>query len=128
MADRHSCVFDGRRFGHVVYQVDGHVVSVLMTKSDTADARPVDRQLSWLGRVDGFAMALTRTPTHAVYIVSDLEDARFRPVAQSLADPLARLTASGSFHALPLDAHTSVVDAVIRIAAADALDRGAASY
>jgi anti-sigma factor RsiW len=122
VADRHSCVFDGRRFGHVVYQIDGHVVSVLMTKPDTAGAGPVDRQLSWLGRVNGFAMAVTRTPAHAVYIVSDLEDARFRSVAQSLADPLARLSASGSWLPFPLDAHISVVDSVIRIASADALD------
>ncbi len=95
VADRHSCVFGGRRFGHVVFRLDDHLVSLLMTTDDRAATSSANDRtpLSWLPRMNGFAMASMRTPGHVVYIVSDLQDADFRKVAEALADPVARLTA-----------------------------------
>jgi hypothetical protein len=90
VADRHSCVFDHRRFGHVVYRLDDHLVSVLMTN----DASNADsRQISWLPDVNGLAMASLHVPGHVVYVVSDLQNPAFRQVAESLADPLSKLAA-----------------------------------
>jgi hypothetical protein len=97
VADRHSCVFQNRRFGHVVFRLDQHLVSVLMTGDDSANggASAGPQQLSWLPSANGLSMASYRTPGHVVYIVSDLEDPAFRQVAESLAQPpvaaLARL-------------------------------------
>lgn len=96
IADRHSCVFGDRRFGHVVFRLDDHLVSVLMT-SDRSDPRSKadPRQLSWLPRVNGLGMASLHTTGHVVYIVSDLQDSDFRVVAQALAQPVSRLAALG---------------------------------
>jgi hypothetical protein len=86
VADRHSCVFQNRRFGHVVFLLDQHLVSVLMTRDDSArDSTSSDaQQLSWLPPVKGLSMASFTTPGHVVYIVSDLPDPAFRQVAESL--------------------------------------------
>jgi anti-sigma factor RsiW len=95
VADRHSCVFDERRFGHVIFRLDDHVVSVLMTADDSGDA-PASADaapLSWLPSIGGLSMASFQRPGHVVFIVSDLPDASFRQVAQSLADPTSRLAA-----------------------------------
>ena len=93
VADRHSCVFGGLRFGHVVFRLDDHLVSVLMTQDELASASSKDdvRQVSWLPRMNGLEMASIRTPGHVVYIVSDLQDADFRIVAQALAQPVSQL-------------------------------------
>lgn len=97
VADRHSCVFSGRRFGHVVFRLDDHLVSVLMTRDEMADASSKDdsRRLSWLPRTNGLGMASLRTSGHVVYIVSDLPDADFRSVAQALAQPVSQLAVLG---------------------------------
>ena len=89
VADRHSCVFENRRFGHVVFRLDQHLVSVLMTRDDSARTAPSAgaQQLSWLPTTNGLSMGSYRTPGHVVYIVSDLEGQAFRQVAQSLAQP-----------------------------------------
>jgi len=93
VADRHSCVFGGRRFGHVVFKLDDHLVSILLT-SDDAGSNGAERQrLSWLPRMNGLEMASLRTPGHVVYIVSDLQDSAFREVAEALARPVSRLAA-----------------------------------
>jgi anti-sigma factor RsiW len=86
VADRHSCVFADRRFGHVVFKMDDHLVSVLMT----ADAG-TGSGLTWLPRSGDFAMASLHVDGHVVFIVSDLADAPFRQVAQQLADPASKL-------------------------------------
>jgi len=97
VADRHSCVFGGRRFGHVVFRLDDHLVSVLMTQDGLAgtSSKQDVRQLSWLPRMNGLGMASLRTTGHAVYIVSDLQDSDFRVVAQALAQPVSQLAALG---------------------------------
>ena len=97
VADRHSCVFGGRRFGHVVFRLDDHLVSVLMTQDEltgTSSKNDV-RQLSWLPRMNGLGMASLHTTGHVVYIVSDLQDSDFRVVAQALAQPVSQLAALG---------------------------------
>lgn len=92
VADRHSCVFDGRRFGHVVFTLDDHLVSVLMTRDDHEQSRS-NAELSWLPRINGLGMASLHTSGHVVYVVSDLGDSDFRVVAQALAQPASRLAA-----------------------------------
>ena len=97
VADRHSCVFGGRRFGHVVFRLDDHLVSVLMTQDELtgASSKGDVRQLSWLPRMNGLGMASLHTTGHVVYIVSDLQDSEFRVVAQALAQPVSQLAALG---------------------------------
>ena len=61
-------------------------MSVLMTQDEltSASSRDEVRQLSWLPRMNGLGMASVHTTDHVVYIVSDLQDADFRIVAQAL--------------------------------------------
>jgi len=93
VVDRHSCVFDGVRFGHVVLRLDDHLVSVLMTAASEPADPAASGQLAWLPPNAGFSMASIRTSAHTIFIVSDLPDASFRQVAESLADPVSRLAA-----------------------------------
>jgi HAMP domain-containing protein len=82
--DRHSCVFDGRRFGHVVFQYKGRVVSLLVTGgSGLSGATPVLVANDSALRVAAFDVGM-----HAVFVVSDLPDQDTLRVAQALADPL----------------------------------------
>jgi hypothetical protein len=97
IADRHSCLFGGRRFGHVVFRLNDHLVSILMTKDELAGTASKDdvRQLSWLPRMNGLGMASLHTTGHVLYIVSDLQDSDFRAVAQALAQPMSQLAVLG---------------------------------
>jgi anti-sigma factor RsiW len=112
VADRHSCVFHNRRFGHVVFRLDTHLVSVLMTSDDSPRAAPSApvQQLSWLPAVKGLSMASYRTPGHVVYIVSDLDDPAFRKVAQSLAE--SRVAALADLFIMPV--RTGGLDVVVK--------------
>jgi anti-sigma factor RsiW len=92
VVDRHSCVFAGRRFGHVVLRLDAHLVSVLVTGDERIGTGVSAANATDLPDVDGQHVASFATPGHSVFVVGDLPDAEFRSVAQSLAQPLvARL-------------------------------------
>jgi len=95
VADRHSCVFQNRRFGHVVFRLDEHLVSLLMTRDDSARAAGLQQ----LPPINGLSMASFRTPDHVVYIVSDLPQPAFRDVAQSLWE--SRIAALGALFIPP---------------------------
>jgi anti-sigma factor RsiW len=85
VAERHSCVFQNRRFGHVVFRLDQHLVSLLMTRDDSGrSGSPVG--LQQLPPANGLSMASFHTPGHVVYIVSDLSDPAFREVARTLSE------------------------------------------
>jgi hypothetical protein len=90
--ERHSCVFENRRFGHVVFLLDRHLVSLLMTRDDSTSGASPDAALPLFSRVNGLSIATYDTPGHVVYIVSDLQGPEFREVAESLAESrVARL-------------------------------------
>jgi anti-sigma factor RsiW len=95
VVDRHSCVFQNRRFGHVVLRLDQHLVSLLMTRDDSARAAGLQQ----LPPVNGLSIASFRTPDHVIYIVSDLQEPAFRDVAQSLS--VSRMATVWDFFARP---------------------------
>jgi hypothetical protein len=95
VAARHSCVFQNRRFGHVVLRLDQHLVSLLMTRDDSARVSGLQQ----LPPVKGLSIASFHTSDHVMYIVSDLQEPAFREVAQSLA--LSRVAAVWDFLARP---------------------------
>jgi anti-sigma factor RsiW len=105
VADRHSCVFGGRRFGHVVFRLDDHLVSVLMTKEETTGPSSTrsGQQLEWLPRMNGLGMASLYTAGHVVYIASDLPEADFRGVAEARAQPASHLAALAAAWNLPTE-------------------------
>ena len=86
---RHSCVFEGRRFGHVVFKHSDHVVSLLVTIGDgEASAAPALVPTNSALRVAAFDVG-----THAVFVVSDLPDHDTLAVAQSLVEPVRQALA-----------------------------------
>lgn len=95
VAERHSCVFQNRRFGHVVLRLDRHLVSLLMTRDDSSRVAGVEQ----LPPVNGLSMASFRTADHVIYIVSDLKQPAFRAVAESLAE--SRMAALWDFFTRP---------------------------
>lgn len=100
VVDRHSCVFQGRRFAHIVLQSQGQVVSLLVTGNDgqaTESINGTDRtpRLAGLASNDGFEVVSFEIPGHIVFVVGSLGQQQLRQVAQSLSGPLYSRFARG---------------------------------
>lgn len=94
VVERHACVFNGRRFAHVVLQFQGQMVSLLVTEDERwwpslTGGREQPRLASWPA-VDGFAVVSFTTSHHDVFFVSSLSEPELRNVAEMLAEPVAR--------------------------------------
>lgn len=87
--NRHSCVFEGRRFGHVVLRYEDHVVSLLVTSGGgSSGTAPAIVQIGGTMHVASFDAG-----AHAVFVVSDLAAADTLGLAQALSDPVRRALA-----------------------------------
>jgi anti-sigma factor RsiW len=84
LLERHACVYQGRRFGHVVYRDNGEVVSLLVT----AAAPPAGVQLEPNdGRLQVAALPAGR---FLGFVVADLDREHVLRLAQTLTGPLSR--------------------------------------
>ena len=82
--ERHSCVYRGRRFGHVVFRYRGAVTSLLVTDG-TAPSRPE------LEATDtGAVVASLPAGRFVGFLVGSLERQQILDLAQLLAEPLSR--------------------------------------
>ncbi len=86
--ERHSCVFDGRRFAHIVLSYRGQAVSLLVAKDDGIWTLP-----STLSVTDGFRTTAFRGSKHVVFVVSALSDDDVQEVAAAMAGPVERALA-----------------------------------
>ena len=96
VVERHSCVFGGRRFAHIVVRYRRELISLVVTP----DARllrhlpgtsaPADGSIVTLAPVDGFHVAAFRGSDHAVFVISSLSDEDVLQVAQSMEPSVAR--------------------------------------
>ena len=86
--ERHSCVFDGHRFAHIVLSYRGQAVSLVVAKDAGIWTLP-----SALSVTDGFHTTAFRGSKHVVFIVSALSDDDVREVAAAMAGPVARALA-----------------------------------
>lgn len=97
VVERHSCAYGARRFGHVVLQYQGHVVSLLVTANEgsaraaeTADAVP-----HLIGRpMNGLSVVSVNGSRHAVLLVGDLGSADLTQLSQAVSLPLAQRLAT----------------------------------
>jgi anti-sigma factor RsiW len=97
VVERHSCAYGTRRFGHVVLNYQGHVVSLLVPASgesdpisDTASAAP-----HLIGRsTNGLSVVSVNGSRHAVLLVSDLGKAELEQLSQVVSLPLAQRLAT----------------------------------
>ena len=99
--EAHVCVFEGRRFAHVVLRQQGRLVSILVAERAAADAvgpaagrggrtpSPAPAVIG-LPQVEGFRAAAFAAPRHWVFVVSELGDVDNLAVARAVADPVYR--------------------------------------
>lgn len=92
VVERHSCIFRGRRFAHVVLRYRGELVSVLVTSNDgpadrapALDSLPVHEQ-----HIDGLGVASVRTARHTVAVVANFGGQELAQLGEALAVPVAR--------------------------------------
>ena len=85
--EAHSCVFDGRRFAHVVLRHRGKTISVLVTDTDlpAENGDVFNSQSDETMRVNGF-----RTAHHAVFVVSDLTEQENATITGAILPAVSR--------------------------------------
>ena len=87
LLEAHSCIYNGRRFAHIVFKHKGRIVSLLVTDTDLPTGND-DVQSASLGGLDNAAGFLAGH--HAVFVVSQLAEAANASLAQAVA-PAIRL-------------------------------------
>ena len=107
VVERHSCAYGARRFGHVVMQYRGRVVSLLMTVNAPRAERPVepDNPVPHLiGRpMNGLSVVSVTGSRHAVLLVSDLGSTELTQLSEFVSLPLTqRLEDFNPNHSTPV--------------------------
>jgi len=92
VTERHSCAYGARRFGHVIMQYHGRVVSLLMTANDGAADTVGESAIPHLiGRpMNGLSVVSVDGTHHSVLLVSDLESAELAELSKVVSVPLAQ--------------------------------------
>ncbi len=92
IVEAHSCVFEGRRFAHVVLKYHGRPVSFLVTDVDRGNENAAPRsfadaqdQVITCSQFDGYQVSCFETARHAVFVVSDLPEGENLALARALA-------------------------------------------
>jgi len=84
--DRHSCVYQGRRFGHIVFLYRGELVSLLVT----ALTESIGTSPEMLPTDTALHVASFSSGRHLVFVVSDLSEHDTLQVAQALSGPVSQ--------------------------------------
>ena len=87
LLEAHSCVFDGRRFAHIVLRRQNHTISVLVTDADLPDetAASISGQAA-----ENLEVARFSTKHHAVFVISDMTAAENLTFAQVISPTVRR--------------------------------------
>lgn len=94
----HSCVFEDRRFGHIILKHQGRLVSVLVTElvkgldrssnlsaESTEFSKDVEQIVTACSKVGGYQVACFKTGGHAVFVISDHSEGENVMIARRLA-------------------------------------------
>ena len=84
LLERHSCVYQGRRFGHVVFRYRGALTSLLVTDGVPPAAAELEPNDS------GLAVASLPAGRFLGFVVADLDRRDVLRLAQILAEPLSQ--------------------------------------
>jgi anti-sigma factor RsiW len=100
ITERHSCVFAGRRYAHLVMRFRGQLVSLLVAQDDAGPMASALRTVTLarghvrLMHVDaGDGAALFRTAAHMGVIVGDVPDGDLEALAGALVQPVSNALA-----------------------------------
>jgi len=92
MIEAHSCVFESRRFAHIVFKYHGRLVSFLVTDTKGAmqgtemNAPTLSQsQVIACSQFDGYQVSCFQTNRHAVFVVSDLSETENLMLTRALA-------------------------------------------
>jgi hypothetical protein len=92
--ERHSCVYGGRRFAHVVFKYRGELVSLLVTAYEAGsrqtlpgDALP---HVTAVGRIDDMSVVSFPTSHQMVFLAGDVAQTDLSKLAEVVAAPLSR--------------------------------------
>ena len=86
----HSCIFQGRRFGHVILRYQGELVSVLVTETESQSSSPKETEPVTTAQSDGYELAYFNTERHVVYVVSGLNAPENLSIARAIAPSLSK--------------------------------------
>jgi anti-sigma factor RsiW len=92
LIDAHSCAFQGRRFAHLVLKYKGQVVSIVIARSDV-DAKaptPMPGDIGAAFNSDSYQVAAFQTASHAVFVISSLNEADNMTIARSVSPLLEK--------------------------------------
>lgn len=87
LVEDHSCVYESRRFAHIVLKYHGRLVSFLVTDTAT-ETKPQSLSQSQViacSQFDGYQVSCFQTERHAVFIVSDMPEGDNLALARALA-------------------------------------------
>jgi Putative zinc-finger len=96
IVERHSCVFGGRRFAHIVLRYKRELISLVVTPDERllrnlpGASAPRDGSIVSLPLVDGYHVAAFRGPRHVVFAISGLDDHDLREVTRSMVGSVSR--------------------------------------
>jgi hypothetical protein len=91
VVERHSCAYGAHRFGHVILQYRGRVVSLLVTANDRSAAAFSEAIPHAIGRpTDGLSVVSVNGTHYAVMLVSDLEKNDLTQLAGIVSLPLVQ--------------------------------------
>lgn len=113
VTERHSCAYGARRFGHVIMEYRGRVVSLLMTANDGGTGNVGENAIPHvIGRpMNGLSVVSVNGTRHAILLVSDLDSAELAQLSRAVSVPLARrldvslVSDHGSFASVQLERH-----------------------
>jgi putative zinc finger protein len=92
--ERHACVFEGRRFAHIVFEYRGQRVSLLVTAAGsglqfTLPGAAVPH-VTPAGRIDDMNVVSFRAPGQMVFFAGDVPQTDLMKLADAVAEPLYR--------------------------------------
>ncbi|HSB28253.1 MAG TPA: zf-HC2 domain-containing protein [Pyrinomonadaceae bacterium] len=90
--EAHSCIFEGRRFAHIVLKYHEHLVSFLVTDipangehATAAVNASTQPQVIVCSHIEGYQVSCFQTARHAIFVVSDLSEAENLALTRALA-------------------------------------------
>ncbi|MDQ3684778.1 MAG: zf-HC2 domain-containing protein [Acidobacteriota bacterium] len=86
----HSCIYDGRRFAHIILEHKGRTISLLVAETDEDSTKGANTDVIACSQRDGFQVSCFGTKRHSVFVVSDSTEADNLMLARRLAPTVTK--------------------------------------
>ncbi|MBA3321846.1 MAG: zf-HC2 domain-containing protein [Pyrinomonadaceae bacterium] len=86
----HSCIYDGRRFAHIILEHKGRTISLLVAETDEDSTKGENADVIACSQRDGFQVSCFGTKRHSVFVVSDSTEADNLMLARRLAPTVTK--------------------------------------